>query len=74
MGISAKHEDHYANPVVSGKRLHTTGRIAEKYVRRDRPFIVIETECVDEDGREIVRSRHTFMLGGIQKPSTAGGS
>jgi hypothetical protein len=28
----------------------------------------VETFAVDEDGREIIRSEHTFLIGGIEKP------
>ena len=72
MVISAKHEDHYSNPLRPGKRLRTTGHVADKYVRRGRAFVVVETRCVDEDGLEIVRSSHTFLLGGIKAPPGQG--
>jgi hypothetical protein len=30
--------------------------------------LVVETFAVDEGGREIVRSEHTFLIGGVEKP------
>ena len=38
------------------------GKIADKYIRRGRPYIVIECSSVDEEGREITRTKHTVML------------
>jgi hypothetical protein len=65
--IGAKHKDRYFSPPRPNKRIQVTGWVREKYQRRDRNWLVVETFAVDEDGREIVRSEHTFLIGGLEK-------
>jgi len=62
VAIHAKAEHLYTNPVRIGKRLTVRGKVAEKYVRRDKYYVVVELWTVDEDGRDIVRSRDTLLL------------
>jgi hypothetical protein len=66
--ISAKHKDRYFSPPRPDKRIQVTGWVRDKYQRRGRNWLVVETFAVDEDGREILRSEHTFLIGGIEKP------
>ena len=49
-----------------GKRIQVTGWVKDKYERRGRNWLVVETFAVDEDGREIVRSEHSFLMGGVK--------
>ena len=37
-------------------------RLVDKYVRRDRPWIVMELLAVDEDGLEVCRGSHTSLM------------
>ena len=64
--ISAKHQDRYYHPPIPGKRVQVTGWVRDKYQRRGRNWLVVETLAIDEDGREIVRSEHTFLIGGME--------
>ena len=64
--ISAKHKDEYYAPPPVGKRIQVTGWGKDKYERRGRNWLVVETFAVDEDGREIVRSEHSFLMGGVK--------
>lgn len=50
-------DSEYHNPPVPGKRITISGRIVDKYIRRDKPYLVIEARAVDEDGRLIEVSR-----------------
>ena len=63
--ISAQHKDRYFHPPVPNKRVQVTGWVRDKYQRRGRNWLVVETFAVDEDGRELVRSEHTFLIGGV---------
>jgi len=54
VGVKTEHE--YINPAKIGKRLITTGKIADKYIKRGIEYVVIEYSMVDEDGVEIRRS------------------
>jgi len=51
-------EAEFFNPPVPGKKIFVTGRIVDKYIRRDKPYLVIEAEAKDEDGRLIERIPH----------------
>ncbi len=65
--ISAKHKDSYFHPPIPNKRVQVTGWVRDKYQRRGRNWLLVETLAIDEDGREIVRSEHTFLIGGLEK-------
>ena len=57
-GVNAGNEMEFFNPPVPGKRIRVTGRVSDKYWRRDKPYFVTESTAVDEDGRllEMVRT------------------
>jgi hypothetical protein len=67
-GVNAGSEVEYYNPPIPGKKIKVTGRIANKYWRRDKPYLVVEATAVDEDGRllEIMR---TYQM---KKPDEVG--
>jgi hypothetical protein len=69
--INAKHESWYQSPPHEGETITTTGRLADKYVRRGRAYLVLETCSVGADQREIVRSKTTLMLRGYQPKEEA---
>ena len=66
--VNAGNEVEFFNPPVPGKRVRVTGRIADKYIRRDNPYLVIEATAVDEDGRLLEKLR-TYQL---KKPDEVG--
>ena len=66
--INAGNEAEFFNPPIPGKKIRVTGRIADKYLRRDKPYLVIEATAVDEDGRLLERLR-TYQL---KKPDEVG--
>ena len=51
-----------------GKKIKVQGRIADKYLRRDKPYIVIEATATDEDGR-LLEKLSTYQL---KKPDELG--
>lgn len=55
--MNAGHDCEYHNPPIPGKRITVTGRIADKFVKRDKPYTIVEARAVDEDGRLIEISR-----------------
>ena len=61
-GLFYKWEMENCKPVVVGAKLLISGRIAEKYVRKDREFVVYEAEATDESGNVIFRTRRTHVL------------
>ncbi|HJN87231.1 MAG: hypothetical protein QGH97_08275 [Dehalococcoidia bacterium] len=67
-GVNAGSEVEFYNPPIPGKKIKVTGRIANKYWRRDKPYLVIEATAVDEDGRLLERMR-TYQM---KKPDEIG--
>ena len=67
-GVNAGNEVEFFNPPIPGKMIKVSGRIADKYVRRDKPYLVIEATATDEDGRLLERLR-TYQM---KKPDEVG--
>lgn len=67
-GVNAGNEVEFFNPPIVGKKIFVTGRIHDKYLRRDKPYMVIEATAVDEDGRMLERLR-TYQM---KKPDEVG--
>ena len=67
-GVNAGNEMEFHNPPVPGKTIRVTGRIHDKYTRREKPYLVIEATAVDEDGRLIEKTR-TYQM---KKPDEVG--
>jgi hypothetical protein len=59
--LHAKHESFYQRPPAPGIQVHVTGRVVDKYVRRGRAFVVVESLSQDGAGQVLVRSRTTFL-------------
>ena len=67
-GVNAGNEVEFFNPPIPGKKISVTGRIADKYWRRDKPYLVCESTAVDEDGRLFEKMRTSTM----KKPDEVG--
>ena len=67
-GVNAGNEVEFFNPPIVGKKIFVKGRIHDKYLRRDKPYMVIEATAVDEDGRMLERLR-TYQM---KKPDEVG--
>ena len=61
-GVHAKQENTYLNPARPGRLIRVTGQVAEKYERRGKLWIVVETTTTDESGLTLARSRNTLMM------------
>ncbi len=67
-GVNAGNEVEFFNPPIPGKKIKVTGRVHDKYLRRDKPYMVIEATAEDEDGRLIEKLR-TYQM---KKPDEVG--
>ncbi|HCG91855.1 MAG TPA: hypothetical protein DEZ08_08495 [Dehalococcoidia bacterium] len=67
-GVNAGNEVEFFNPPIPGKKIIVTGRVHNKYTKRNNPYIVIEATAEDEDGRLIEKLR-TYQL---KKPEELG--
>ena len=56
----AKMEQETIRPPHHGELITARGRIADKYVRRGRKYIILETVVTGEDGMEIARNKTTL--------------
>jgi acyl dehydratase len=61
--LHAKMECEFLRPVFVGETYREEGRLAEKYVRRGRKYVVTEGRFRAEDGHGVLRYRHTRMVG-----------
>lgn len=61
-------EAEYFNPIVPGKRIRVEAKIVDKYIRREKPFVIVDSTSIDEDGRQIEKSRLVGMAAKGQKP------
>ena len=66
MNVGAECE--YFNPVVPGKKIRVEAKVVDKYLRRGKPFILVDSVSVDEDGRLIEKSRLVGMTATPAKP------
>jgi acyl dehydratase len=61
--LHAKMDVEYLGPVFLDLPYSMEGRLAEKYARRGRRYLVTEGRFTGDDGVEVVRFRHTRMVG-----------
>lgn len=59
--IWAKSEHEFLKPMKVGSKIYIRGKIVEKYVKRDRNYVVADYETVDEAGEILMRSRETAV-------------
>ena len=60
--IHTKAQHEFKKPIVPPAKLNASGVVVDKYIRRGREFLVIETVTVDEQGEEVVRSRNVWLI------------
>lgn len=61
-GLHARMNYDFAAPIPLGVRARTTGRLVEKYVRRDKPYMVTAYETAAEDGTTLVTGNFVQMI------------
>ncbi|MEE8540479.1 MAG: hypothetical protein V3S66_02360 [Desulfobacterales bacterium] len=60
--VHARQETEFINPLPLGKPARVITKIADKYVKREKGYVVIESLIIDEDGVEIMRIRNHAMI------------
>ena len=58
-----RHQEWYYRPPFLERRVQVSGWIREKYRLHGRDWLVVGSFAVDEIGTEVLRSRHTFVVG-----------
>ena len=59
VSIWAKSEEEFLKPMKLGSKIFIRGKVAEKYTRRGRNYVVTEYETTDESGEVLMRGRET---------------
>ena len=62
--LHAKQEWELFHPIMAGERLTTRSLIVDRYIKRDRDYVVNEVTCFGPDGRILNRGRthQSFLL------------
>lgn len=60
--VHAKQETEFINPLPLGKPFRIVTKIADKYRKRDKGYVVVESLIIDQDGVEIMRLRVHGMI------------
>jgi hypothetical protein len=68
---NAGHDSQFFNPPIVGKRIFVSASVVDKYIRRGRPYLVVEATAKDEDGRLIEISRLIGMARPVGIPAHA---
>ncbi len=61
-GLLYEYETENINPIRPNKKLRFTGKITNKWIKKEKEFVEYQVKCVDEDGLEIFRSRRVHVL------------
>lgn len=61
-GLHQRQDIWYHGPVPFGAKLTLTGRYTNKYVKRDKGYVVFESEALDEQGSVLVRQRSVEIM------------
>lgn len=62
--LHARQEWQFFSPALVGEKLTTTSTIVDRYVKRDREYVVNEVNCFAEDGKPVLRGRthQSFLI------------
>ena len=66
-GLFYRWEMENVRPIRPGVTLHVTARIADKYIKNEREFIVYEAEATDPERNVVFRTRRTHVLDFIER-------
>lgn len=62
-GIHAKQAIRFHRPLAIDQSLVLQGRVVEKYIRKDRPYVVSDFEARGDDGELVASGRVTTIWG-----------
>jgi hypothetical protein len=63
------YESQYFSPPEPGSVITVTALVVDKYVKRDRKFLVVEARAVDDQGRLIQIDRVIGMVARVDEPA-----
>ncbi len=71
--VQAKTAHEFLKAVVTPVTLSVRGRIADKYLRRGREYIVVEATTEDESGDCVAQTRVTLLVNASRRRDETGG-
>jgi acyl dehydratase len=72
-GLFYRWEMENVRPIRPGVTLTVRARIADKYVKNEREFVVYEAEATDPDGAVVFRTRRTHVLDFVERSAQRAG-
>jgi acyl dehydratase len=66
-GLFVRWEMENLAPIRPNTVLHVTAKVAEKYLRKNREFVVFEAEGRDPEGHTVFRTRRTHVLDVLER-------
>jgi acyl dehydratase len=72
-GLFVKWEMENVKPIRPGVTMRVTARVSDKYVRKEREFVVYEAEAKDPEGHVVFRTRRTHVLDVIERTAARAG-
>lgn len=72
-GLFIKWELENLRPIKPGVTLTVTGTVADKYISKNREFIVYQAEATDPDGNVVFRTRRTHILDFVRRTAPRAG-
>ena len=60
--VDVRHDIQFLHPARLGQTIRVKGRLADKYIKREREYLVVEHITLDEEGWELCRDRQTLLL------------
>ena len=73
-GLFVRWEHESLRAIEPNTKIKVTGSIAEKYVKKDREFVVYQAEGRDSAGNVIFRTKRTHVLDVIERSAPRAGS
>lgn len=73
-GLFVRWENESFRAIEPNTRLKVTGSIVDKYIRKDREFVVYQAEGRDEAGNLVFRTRRTHVLDVIERNAPRAGA
>jgi len=59
--IWAKSEHEFINPLKINQKITISGKVTDKFTKRDLKYMVAEYQTIDESGRILMKSRETSV-------------
>jgi acyl dehydratase len=74
--LHVREEVELFGPVKVGQRLTLRSRVTDKFLKRGEPRIVFDAQACDEEGKTLIRAKHTELFrgdvrGGVGQPSAS---